>query len=75
MSYLQSTYTRNNIVGKTIADVKHDKGSRTRIIFTDGTYVVMEPYVTEVREPVLRHDIVCTVHQADNTVIPAKGDE
>ena len=78
MSYLQSQYTKNNAIGKTIADIEGDDGHGVfKIVFTDGTYLQLQPHVTEIvkKSSVTISQIVCSAFHEDGSVIKAKENE
>ncbi len=71
MSYLTTNYTRNNVIGKTIADISGNNGC-TYIHFTDGTSLKLQPHFV-VENPVVKNiSIVANVFDSKGDVIPAK---
>lgn len=77
MSYLQSQYTKNNAIGKTVADIEGDSTTGVfKIIFTDGTYLKLQPSVEQVVKKVeIRAQILCSAYHDDGSVINAKDGE
>lgn len=74
MSYLNTQYTKNNVIGKTISDITEDNGY-TYIHFTDGTSLRLQPdFVVE--KPIVKHvGIVANVFTAQGGVVPARDGE